>query len=404
MTAKPSTHILAALLLLLPLTAEARLTVTKVMTNYSAALVATAAPPHAGWQMTSDTQNDRQTAYRIRIFDTATGKKTADTGKVKSSQSQRVPLSVGEGMYEWQVMVWDKNGKPSPWSTRTQFVMQTAKTAFGKAQWIGAITKQDAHTPEGRIYHGSQLKQTRHLWDRADTLSRRSIYLKGTFRTRRKVRCAMMNVCGLGFNEVRIDGEKVGDSEFAPLWSDYERSVFYNTYDVTEMIGTGETSVEVLLGNGFYNEQGGRYHKLRISFGPPTLLMRLHIVYDDGTTDDIVTDKTWQYSLSEITLNSIYGGEDYDARIPRRWKPVVVQQPPKGVLRPQQAPPVKVMKRYKPVACKLLTPEECRKAEPVAKHDIPDGTFVLDMGQNMAGVPEITVTGRRGQKVTIYVA
>ena len=148
MTAKPSTHILAALLLLLPLTAEARLTVTKVMTNYSAALVATAAPPHAGWQMTSDTQNDRQTAYRIRIFDTATGKKTADTGKVKSSQSQRVPLSVGEGMYEWQVMVWDKNGKPSPWSTRTQFVMQTAKTAFGKAQWIGAITKQDAHTPE----------------------------------------------------------------------------------------------------------------------------------------------------------------------------------------------------------------------------------------------------------------
>lgn len=404
MTAKPSTHILAALLLLLPLTAEARLTVTKVVTNYSAALVATAAPPHAGWQMTSDTQNDRQTAYRIRIFDTATGKKTADTGKVKSSQSQRVPLSVGEGMYEWQVMVWDKNGKPSPWSTRTQFVMQTAKTAFGKAQWIGAITKKDAHTPEGRIYHGSQLKQTRHLWDRADTLSRRSIYLKGTFRTRRKVRCAMMNVCGLGFNEVRIDGRKVGDSEFAPLWSDYDRSVFYNTYDVTEMIGTGETSVEVLLGNGFYNEQGGRYHKLRISFGPPTLLMRLHIVYDDGTTDDIVTDKTWQYSLSEITLNSIYGGEDYDARIPRRWKPVVVQQPPKGVLRPQQAPPVKVMKRYKPVACKLLTPEECRKAEPVAKHDIPDGTFVLDMGQNMAGVPEITVTGRRGQKVTIYVA
>ena len=404
MTAKPSTHILAALLLLLPLTAEARLTVTKVMTNYSAALVATAAPPHAGWQMTSDTQNDRQTAYRIRIFDTATGKKTADTGKVKSSRSQRVPLSVGEGMYEWQVMVWDKNGKPSPWSTRTQFVMQTAKTAFGKAQWIGAITKQDAHTPEGRIYHGNQLKQTRHLWDRADTLSRRSIYLKGTFRTRRKVRCAMMNVCGLGFNEVRIDGRKVGDSEFAPLWSDYDRSVFYNTYDVTEMIGTGETSVEVLLGNGFYNEQGGRYHKLRISFGPPTLLMRLHIVYDDGTTDDIVTDKTWQYSLSEITLNSIYGGEDYDARIPRRWKPVVVQQPPKGVLRPQQAPPVKVMRRYKPVACKLLTPEECRKAEPVAKHDIPDGTFVLDMGQNMAGVPEITVTGRRGQKVTIYVA
>ena len=386
------------------LTAEARIEVTKLLTNYTDGLAVTDATPQMGWQMTSDTDNDRQTAYRIRVFDAASGKKVADTGKVKCQQSQHIKVPVGEGMYEWQVMVWDKTGKASQWSRRARYVVQTSQTAFGNAQWVGAITRKDARTPEGRIYHGRVLKESRHLWDRADTLSRRSVYVQGTFKTRRAVRCAMMNVCALGFGEVRVNGTKVGDSEFAPLWSDYDRSVFYNTYDVTDLLKVGDTDIEVLLGNGFYNEQGGRYHKLRISFGPPTLLMRLHIVYDDGTEEDIVTDSTWRYAPSEITFNSIYGGEDYDARIGRAWRPVVVQQAPKGVLRPQQAPPVKVMKRFSPVSCKFLTAAERTAAEPIAKHTIPEGTFVLDMGQNMAGIPEITLTGRRGQKVTLYVA
>ena len=67
--------------------------------------------------------------------------------------------------------------------------------------------------------------------------------------------------------------KKIGDSEFAPLWSDYDKSVYYNTYDVTEQLQDGENVVGILLGNGFYNVQGGRYRKLQISFGPPTLYL-----------------------------------------------------------------------------------------------------------------------------------
>lgn len=62
-----------------------------------------------------------------------------------------------------------------------------------------------------------------------------------------------------------LNGKKIGDSEFAPLWSDYDKSVYYNTYDVTEQLQDGENVVGILLGNGFYNVQGGRYRKLQIS-------------------------------------------------------------------------------------------------------------------------------------------
>ena len=105
-----------------------------------------------------------------------------------------------------------------------------------------------------------------------------------------------------------MNGEKVGDSEFAPLWSDYDKSVYYNTYDVTHRMRSGENAIGVLLGNGFYNVQGGRYRKLQISFGAPTLLFKLLIRYTDGSQQPISSDPTWKYDLSPVEFYCIYGG------------------------------------------------------------------------------------------------
>lgn len=279
-----------------------------------------------------------------------------------------------------------------------------AQDVFSGAQWVGAITKADAHTPEGRIYTGKAMKESLPLWEAANPLSRQSIYVAKTFPVKKKVKQATMYVCGLGFSEVRIDGNRIDDYEFTPLWSDYDKSVFYNKYDLSDRDFKKKTRIEVLLGNGFYNEQGGRYTKLKISFGPPTLKLRLHLIYTDGTEDDIVTDKTWQWSPSELTFNSLYGGENYDARIGRTWKAVVIQEGPKGILRERLAPPVKVMERFAPKSVKYLSAEERASAVKLTKHELPEGTFVLDMGQNLAGVPEISVQGKAGQEVRLYVS
>ena len=106
-------------------------------------------------------------------------------------------------------------------------------------------------------------------WEAVDTLAKKSICLRRTFQVGdakegganrkpgKKIVEATAYVCGLGFYEFSLNGQKVGNSEFAPLWSDYDKTVYYNTYDVTEQLRRGENVVGILLGNGFYNVQGG---------------------------------------------------------------------------------------------------------------------------------------------------
>lgn len=260
-----------------------------------------------------------------------------------------------------------------------------AATPFDGAQWIGAITRARAHIPSGRTYTGAALKDptVKAAWQGVDPLSRRSIVLSRTWARRGPVAKAVVSITGLGFYELTINRRKIGDAVMAPLWTDYDKTVFYNTYDVTRNLQRSN-EIEVILGNGFYNEQGGRYRKLLISFGPPTMLFSMQVTYADGSTERLVSDGQWQWRESPVTFNSLYGGEDYDARLedttPRH--PAVVQEAPRGRLMEQIAAPVKIMERYG-----------------VARR-LPGG--VLDMGQNLAGFPEITVSGKAGQTVKIW--
>ena len=270
-------------------------------------------------------------------------------------------------------------------------VSAMAQGYFGDAQWIGAITRKDAKIPEGRLCSGSVIKQTKTEWDKANPLSRRSIILRHSFKPYKTVKHAELRICGLGFYEATINGQKVGESEFAPAWSDYDKTVFFNVYNVTSLIKQDDNELRVLLGNGFYNEQGGRYVKLKVSFGPPTLLYFLYVTYDDGTREHVYSDNKWEWTESPITFNSIYGGEDYDARLEpipalgkKIWKPVVIMEGPAGRLCPQIANPTKLMERY-----------------PVKQIVRKDSILVFDMGQNIAGYPEITVQGESGQCIRL---
>lgn len=272
-------------------------------------------------------------------------------------------------------------------------------------QWIGAITDEDAHIPSNRDYIGTGTMNAKGKpdWKATAPLSRQSIWLKKEMKLPADVHKATMKIVGLGFYELSINQQKVTDAVFAPLWSDYDKTVFYNTYDVTALLKKGKNLLSVLLGNGFYNEQGGRYTKMKVSYGPPTLYCSLEIELKNGRTVCIVSDGSWKYSPSSITFNSIYGGEDEDARITPSWKPVVIQKAPRGILRQQIAQPVKMMEYFGVKSRHQLTPQEIAKASN-AKHPIPAGTFVLDMGQNLAGFPQIKVSGKAGQQVRLYLS
>lgn len=396
--------------------------IDRLTTEMQEGLAIVGSHPRLSWTMKSDENNTLQTAYEIEIRETYTGRSVWNSGKVLSSQNNLVdtqdaglPQLSRDYTYSWRVRAWDENDIPSGWSVDANF--RIAPTTFNDAQWIGAITRKDANVPEGRKFHGTDLKkpEAKALWEAVDTLSGKSINLRKSFKATKEITEATVYVCGLGNYELSLNGEKVGDGEFTPLWSDFDKTVYYNTYDVTDYLRKGENVAGVMLGNGFYNVQGGRYVKLKISFGPPTLLFQLHINYADGTREVVTSNADWKYTLSPITFNCIYGGESYDARLEQKgwdkpgfndssWKPVVIQESPKGVLRPQQAPPVKIMERYDIQKVTKLTPEQVISATASTKRTVDPSAFVLDMGQNLAGFPEITVRGKKGQKVTLLVA
>lgn len=212
------------------------------------------------------------------------------------------------------------------------------------------------------------------------------------------IRRALVNICGLGHFELTLNGEKVGGHVFDPGWTDYRDTCLYVPFDVTGMLRPGANAFGVMLGNGLYNVVGGRYTKFTGSFGPPKLILQMHVEYADGTESAFTSDATWKTEAGPITFSCPYGGEDYDARLEPpgwntpgfdggAWTDARVTEEPGGVLRAQAAPPIKVMDTLRPAAMEQTGP----------------GAYAADMGYNLSARPVLQVRGEPGSRVTLRV-
>lgn len=363
--------------------------------------------PRLSWQLVSQKSNLSQTAYQILVASSEEKLKKNEgdiwnSGKVVSNKNLQITYSgtplKNESKYFWKVKVWNQKDKTSNWSKTASF--RIAPSALNPI-WIGAITKTDSHLPEGRNYHTATFNKEKKasLINASDSLSRRSIMLRKPFSVNKEIKEAVVYVSGLGHYELTINGKKIGNSEFAPLWTDYDKTVNFNTYELNaKELQNGENVIGVFLGNGMYNTLAERYSKFYVSFGPPTLFFKMKVIYKDGSEDLIKSDETWKYSKSPITYNSIFGGEDYNANLEQKgwnekgfndstWKKVIIQEAPKGVLRPQSTTPITIQKQYEVAIAKELKPN----------------FYVFNMGQNLSGFTTIKVKGKKGQTVRVWV-
>ncbi|MBR5062475.1 MAG: family 78 glycoside hydrolase catalytic domain [Prevotella sp.] len=411
----------------------AKLVITKMLCNYqSGEMAIVEGKIRLGWQYVDDQgASSLQKSYQIVVHERLTHRLIYDSGNVISDESQLIEipsLSPNQYGYTWKVRITShsnhhKKGKTrfSPWS-KEQIIrvapnLQSSIFNLPSPQWIGAITKKDAGIPDGRwsneVFNRDSFKNK---WKDVDTLSTKSIILRKEFKTKKKIVDAVVYVCGLGHYELCINGEKIGDSEFAPLWSEYSKTVYYNLFDVTRQLQSGNNAISVLLGNGFFNVQrGNRYSKLQASFGAPQLFFRMDITYNDRTTEQIFSDGSWKWHLSPITFNSIYGGESYDARLEQEgfdkpnfddsgWNQAIIVEGPEGKLRPETASPVKVMERFDIQSWQPIPLDSIDAASQKTRRTVDPSAFVCDMGQNLAGFPSISVSGKRGQKITLLVS
>lgn len=376
------------------------LSVNKLTCNYSInPLGVDAQNLRLGWQLVSTQKNVLQMAYRVLVSDDESLLKRNignvwDSKKVQNSASIQVKydgkILQSAKKYFWKLMVWDNKGNQSPWSKVNNWQMGLLSEAdWQQAKWIGYENIPDSGTIIP-AYHGNGKK----AWGkRPDVLP----LMRKSFSINKKIKQATAFVSGLGHFEMRINGNKVGDHFLDPGWTNYTKAALYVSFDVTKQLTNGNNAIGVMLGNGFYYVPGERYRKLTGAFGYPKMICNLQIEYGDGTKENIISDESWKTAPSPIIFSSIYGGEDYDANKEQNgwdkalfndasWKnAVIVNGHPLGS---QTAEPLKVMQVF----------------APIKQTKIKEGIWVFDCGQNMSGIPQITVEGKKGDTVKIIPA
>ncbi len=341
------------------------------------------AKPRLGWVLESSARGARQTAWRVLVAATPEelardGGALWDSGWVESPEQNQIeyggaPLKSHQQCH-WKVKVRDGDGREGGWSAPACWTMGILRGEPWRASWVAA--------PEGVAAAAGQSGPL--------PLFRKSFTLE------KPVRRAVLHLCGLGFHEAWVNGEKAGGGVYEPGWTNYRKTCLYTSHDVTALLREKENAVGVMLGNGMYNVAGGRYVKFKGTFGPPKLIAQLHIEYADGTSEEVGTDGSWRTARGPVVFSCIYGGEDYDARLEQPgwngpgfdasgWGAAAVAEGPGGVLSGACAPPIRVMQTLSAKA-------------PAA---FPDGALVYDLGKNFSGRPRITVRGPAGATVKL---
>jgi hypothetical protein len=352
------------------------------------------------WVLESEARGQSQAAYLVEVASSpqALLAGRADvwaSGRVEGTRSVLVPYG-GPPLqparaYAWRVRVEDPAGRLTAWSGPGRFVTALATDAdWGGARWIGY-----ADMPEGeRLVPGVHAPLDPKLHPK---LTRPVVpLLRRAFTVRRPVAQALLFVSGLGHYEAYLNGTRVGDRFLAPGWTDYRRTVLYDAYDVTAQLRGGPNAIAAVVGNGFHHVAPERYHKLAIAYGWPKLLAALRLRYADGGEETIATGPDWKAAPSPITYASIYGGEDFDARLEQEgwtqadfddagWGRASAVTPPGGRLRVETDHPLRVMETIAPRSVKANGP----------------GVFLFDFGQNASGIVRLAVRGEAGRTVTL---
>jgi alpha-L-rhamnosidase len=333
--------------------------------------------PRFGWQLVSGERNVMQTAYELRVADNAGAKHIVwQTGKVQSDQSVHVvyegPALVSRTRYYWQVRVWDNQGHASPWSAVQYWEMGLLQPADWSARWIQA-------------YKETNGKET------PCPLFRKEVEL------RKPIRKARLYITALGLYEAHVNGRRIGNDYFTPGWTSYNKQLQYQTYDVTALVQAGKNAIGVTLGDGWYRGYLEFNHKRNLYGKELSLLAQLEVVYQDGTSNIIVTDNSWQTTFNgPILFSDIYNGEVYDARRANTnwlqgdytdtgWYAARVVPMQKKLVAPV-GPPVQKQEVFK--AVKFIT--------------TPKGETVIDFGQNLVGWVKLTISGRAGDTIVVH--
>ncbi len=344
--------------------------------------------PRLSWIVESEERGQIQTAWHVLVAGSPAilaedRGDLWDSGRVEGDEAAAVvyagaPLRSGT-LCHWKVAVWDRDGNRSAWSRPALWSMGLLEASDWKAQWIGHDAPALAAPASGGTL---RLPPPR--------------YLRHGFLLERAPRRATVHVSAQGLYELHLNGRRVGDDRLAPGWTDYDRRVYYRTYDVTPLLSRGANAIGAVLADGWYAGYVG-FGGGRDLYGDRIrLLAQLDVELDDGTRVTVATGPGWKGSTGPLLEADLLMGERYDSRLEQpgwdapgfddsAWHPVDVTPRIGARLQAHPGPPVR----------------ELPPVDPVSVTEPQPGRYVFDLGQNFAGVVRLTVAGRSGDVITL---
>ncbi len=357
--------------------------------------------PRFSWIVSARQRGSTQIAYRIEVANSVEnidieGSGSWSSGKVWSGETLNVPFESPADLchtpFFYRITVWDNHNHvvQSRVERQSSVVPENGKWS---AKWIGA-GEGNEHLPAKGFFSGAKEEGKS-----GDSIHQngRSLLLRHTFQLTGKVRSATAFVTGLGLYELYINGRRTGDQVLSPAKTPYHKQILYDHLDVTEQLVAGKNTIGIHLGNGWYSPYKKWWQEYRMQwFGYKKAILRLEVVYENGTKVVIGTDEHWKMAPGPSLFNCIYDGEVYDATLEEKgwtsanfddssWKQAVISEPPAGELVANDMPPIRVVERIP--AKQVIEPKLNVK--------------IIDFGQNFAGWSSLTLKGKRGTKIRI---
>ncbi len=333
-----------------------------------------------------------QGCWPIRSFNIV--EKLVDGNNIIAIQAENVPDSPNPSGLIGKV-VFDFISKPSitfpidsTWKTTNQIIPNWQSAKIDDSGWKNA----KEYAPYGRTSWGR--------FDKNRLVLPPPAYLRTDFQITKPVRRATIYASALGLYQLFLNGQAVGQDYFTPGWTDYYKRVYYNTYDVTQVLHQGQNAIGAILADGWYAGYLG-WSRDRGNYGRNTrLLAQLSVEYADGTSQVFATGHDWKASTGPIQFADILMGQTYDARkemadwsLPGfksdSWQKVDVTESIQAEL---QAYP-------------SVTIQPFQGIRPVSVNQPRKGVYVYDMGTNFAGVVRLKVKGGKvGDTITLRFA
>ena len=332
--------------------------------------------PRLGWIATAPGYGATQTSYQVLVASspellTPESADVWDSGKVRSPRTFGIEYD-GQTLtprtrYYWTVRLWDGLDREGDWAKPEWFETALLDEGWGAAHWIGGTTDS-------------------------------APLLRKAFTTDGTVKHARLYASGLGYADLRLNGQRVGDAVLDPGFTDYDHTVLYVTHDVTDLLRSGDNVVGAELGRGFFGlttPNAWRWHQTPWT-AEPRLLARLVIEYHDGRTTEVVSDESWRITGGPTISDDLYTGETYDARraLPgwdtagfddSTWSTAGIVDAPKGALQAQAHEPIRVVETVEPTDITEVRP----------------GVWIVDFGHTTAGWTKLAVTADAGTVISL---